>query len=306
MANGIDHEPAEATVIRQGTELLLAGGSLAGAVKLANESGLRTTFGNHEWSSLAWRNVLIRPRNAGLRQHRGEILGRATWEPIVPEHQWRALVAILTDPSRRTSPGNGVKWLGSGLYLCGRCGSGLRVQGAGGNRTRAYRCPQRGGGHVTRAAAPLDEYVTAVIVARLARPDAVELLRPVAPLVDLDALRTDATAARARLREIAEAMGDGDITMAEARIARERAQERLQRAERAIAEATIPSPLAALAGVPDVAEVWPGLDLGIRRAVLDSLVVVTVKPMLGHRPQGGPGYFDPGAVKIEWKAQEEA
>jgi hypothetical protein len=42
-------------------------------------------------------------------------------------------------------------------------------------RGPSYRCP---GGHVTRAAARLDEYVAAFITARLARPDAAELLGP--------------------------------------------------------------------------------------------------------------------------------
>ena len=69
-----------------------------------------------------------------------------------------------------------------------------------------YRCPGERGttGHVVRKAGPLDAYIEAIIVERLSRPDAIELLRPAAPEVDLSALRATANAARARLTEIAE------------------------------------------------------------------------------------------------------
>lgn len=66
-----------------------------------------------------------------------------------------------------------------------------------------YRCPgQRGTtGHVVRKARPLDAYIEAVIVERLSRSDAIELLRPAAPEVNLSALRATASAARVRLAE---------------------------------------------------------------------------------------------------------
>ena len=47
---------------------------------------------------------------------------------------------------------------------------------------RSYRCPP---GCVSRAAGRLDEYVAAVITARLARPDAADLLTPPATEPDL-------------------------------------------------------------------------------------------------------------------------
>jgi hypothetical protein len=123
---------------------------------------------------------------------------------------------------------------------------------------------------VVRKAGPLDAYVEAVIVERLSRPDAMELLTPAAPEVDLPGLRAAATAARAR---IAEMLGEGELTRAEAQIARARATTRLERAEAEIAAVTRGlSPLAGLVDVPDPATVWTGLDISRRRAVLDALV----------------------------------
>lgn len=141
-----------------------------------------------------------------------------------------------------------------------------------------------------------DEYVEKLIVERLSRPDAVDLLTPAAPEVDLAGLRVTANAARARLAEIAEMLGDGELTRAEAQIVRTRASARLERAEADIAAATRSSPLIGLVDAPDPAAVWAGCDIGQRRAVLDTLMTVTVLP--ARRP--GPR-FDPDTVEIHWK-----
>ncbi|MCA1672844.1 MAG: hypothetical protein LC799_11800, partial [Actinobacteria bacterium] len=162
-----------------------------------------------------------------------------------------------------------------------------------------YRCPGEKGttGHVVRVAGPLDEYIEKIIIERLSRPDAVNLLTPTAPEVNLAALRATANAARTRLAEIAEMLGDGELTRAEAQIARTRANARLERAEADIAAATRSSPLIGLADAPDPAAVWAACDIGRRRAVLDTLMTVTVLP--ARRP--GPR-FDPETIKIAWKA----
>jgi len=92
-------------------------------------------------------------------------------------------------------------------------------------------------------------------------------------------------------------LGDGELTRAEAQIARARASARLERAEAEIATATRPSPLAGLVDVPDPSAVWVGLDIGRRRAVLVTLLAVTVLPAVRPGPR-----FDPETVAIEWKA----
>ncbi|MGH8921806.1 MAG: hypothetical protein ACRD0H_26275, partial [Actinomycetes bacterium] len=106
------------------------------------------------------------------------------------------------------------------------------------------------------------------------RPDAIELLRPAAPEVDLSALRATATATRARLTEIADMLGEGELTRAEAQIARARATARLERAEAEITAATATSPTRRDCGRP-----------GPRRSVGRA----------GHRPTPrGAGHPDDG------------
>ncbi|MGB8202520.1 MAG: hypothetical protein WCF33_23020, partial [Pseudonocardiaceae bacterium] len=89
----------------------------------------------------------------------------------------------------------------------------------------------------------------------------------------------------------------GELTRAEAQIARGRATARLERAEAEIAAATASTPLAGVVDTPDPAAVWVGLEIGRRRAVLDCLMTVTVLPIT--RP--GPG-FDPATVRIDPKS----
>lgn len=297
--DGITVREPEAQAVRDAVESLLAGASLRSVARQLNKTGLATSMKARSWDAHSVRALLLKPRNAGLRQHQGQVIGPANWPAIVPEEQWNAVVAILTDPSRRTTvSGPRVKWLGSGIYRCAGCGlPSLRVSTAG-RGVPCYRCPGERGttGHVVRKAGPLDAYIEAVIVERLSRPDAVELLGPAAPEVDLFALRATANAARARLSEIAEMLGEGELTRAEAQIARFRATARLERAEAEIAAALASSPLVGIVDTPDPAAVWAGLDIGRRRAVLNALMTVTVLPIT--RP--GPG-FDPATVRIEPK-----
>ena len=300
--DGVTVREPEAVAVRAAVESVLAGASLRSVARELNATGLTTSMKGQSWDAHSVRALLLRSRNAGLRDHQGQVIG-ATWPAIVPEEQWRAVVAILTDPARRTSPSDArVKWLGSGIYRCAGCQRpSLRVSTAG-RGVPCYRCPGERGttGHVVRIAAPLDAFIEAIIIERLARPDATGLLRPAAPEVNLSALRATANAARARLTEIAEMLGDGELTRAEAQIARSRATARLEQAEAEIAAATATSPLAGIVDTPNPAAVWAGLDIGRRRAVLDCLMTVTVLPIT--RP--GPG-FDPTTVRIEPKEQQQ-
>jgi Recombinase len=117
--------PGEAAAIAAASEAIVAGASLRSVVRELNEAGYRTAW-EREGTSVAVRDMLRRPRNAGLTSY-GRRLSPATWPAIIPEATWRA-VSTLSNPERRTSPGNKVKWLGSGLYVCGVCGqAALRV-----------------------------------------------------------------------------------------------------------------------------------------------------------------------------------
>ena len=311
--NGTTIRPAEAAAIAHTSEAIVAGASLRSIVRDLNDTGHHTTWG-HTWTSVAVRDMLRRPRNAGLTSYGAETFP-AAWPAIVPEATWRAVVSILSNPARRTSPGNRVKWLGSGLYVCGTCGRpALRVSHTGNHRQPAYRCraqenTRHSGRHVARAAPPLDDYVERIIVARLQRPDTTSLFTTAADTdLDTTALHTEAAAIGQRLTDLSTAFAEGAITLAQLRTGTDKLRSRLTDINDTLTAAAAVNPLIGLAGQPNIADVWfgttpdrcDGLDLGRRRAVLTTLLTVTVLPTSRGRSSDG-SYFDPTAIHIEWK-----
>jgi len=166
----------------------------------------------------------------------------------------------------------------------------MRSGTAGAKAYPAYRCSRAA--HLVRTARPLDDYVQAVVIERLSRQDAADLLAPASD-VDGPALSREANGLRARIIEARDAWESGALTLADLKIRTARMQDKLGEIETTLASASGRSPLAGLAGNLDAATVWDGLDLGRCRAVLDILLTVTVLPRDGR----GRG-FDPDSVRV--------
>lgn len=143
--------------------------------------------------------------------------------------------------------------------------------------------------HLTRIAAPLDEYVEQVIIERLRRPDAVAALNT-RPEVDIAALDARRTTINAELDEWAGAPG---ITPRQLQIHNEPLLAELADIERQISEALRGDPLPEFTG-KDPAKVWEDLNMDRKRAVARMLLRVRLDPV-GSR---GRVPFDYDAVKI--------
>jgi DNA invertase Pin-like site-specific DNA recombinase len=291
--------PEEAEALRVWTDTILSGGSIRSCVKWCTDKGVTTTRGNRI-GHVEMRDMLMRPRNAGIAVYKGEEVGRGQWEPIVGEAKFRAVVAVLMDPSRRTTPGAQPKWLGSLLYLCGRdgCGRGLTVTQSGGRQYPSYKCATGHGGG--RRAEIVDQYVEDTIVERLSRDDAHELLLPGPKDVDVAGLQAESERIRRRMTDLAGLFGAGQLELVPFTEGMETARAQLDGVTRQLARAATVDPLVALVGAPDVRKAWKALELEQKRNVLRAALVVTlVKPRSGRMPDGG--YFDYDAVKFEWK-----
>ncbi len=297
---------AEAREVRNATKALLAGASLGSIITDWNGRDVLTSTGRR-WSYATVRQVLTRPRNAGLSTYHDEIVGKSTWPPLVTEDAWRSVVALLADPDRRTSTTNRVKWLLVGLAVCGACGEPVRSAAVSSNRAKGttrtiYRCATtRAGrtsaepGHVARSAIPLDDLVHAVMVERLSRPDVHDLLLS-EPGADTDDLRVEAVGLRMRLGEVADSFAEGAVTKAMMERATVKIRERLGDVEAAMTRHARGGALAALAGAADPAKQWHKIGLDRQRAILSELVTVTILPS-GKRGN----VFDPELVRIEWR-----
>ncbi|MFJ3663116.1 recombinase family protein [Streptomyces sp. NPDC090119] len=291
--------PEEAVALRFWTDEILSGGSIRSLVKWCADKGVLTTRGNAV-THTDMRDMLLRPRNAGIAVYRGEEVGTGKWEPIVDEAKFRAVAAILRDPSRTVNRGTQPKWLGSLLYRCGRhaCTGYVTVTQSGGRQYPSYRCPTGHGGG--RRAETVDQYVEDVIVERLSRPDSHDLLEPAPDGVDVAGLQAESEQVRRRMADLAGLFGAGRLELAPFTQGMDTARAQLDGVTRQLARAATQDPLVGLVGAPDVRKTWKVLPLDRQRHVLRALVEVTLKtPRPGRMPDGG--YFDYDAVVFEWK-----
>lgn len=291
--------PEEAEALRYWTDQILSGASIRSLVKWCADKGITTTRGNPV-SHTDMRDMLLRPRNAGIAVYRGEEVGRGKWEPIVDETKYRAAAAILKDPSRTTTPGGTPKWLGSILYRCGRgeCPHFVYVTQSGGRRFPSYRCQTGHGGG--RRAEIVDQYVEDTIVERLSRDDAHDLLLPGSDDVDVAGLQAEAERIRQRMKDLGGLFGAGQLELGPFTEGMDTARAQLEGVTQQLARAATRDPLVDLVGAPDVRKAWKALGLERQRNVLRALVDVTLKtPRPGRMKDGG--YFDYDAVVFEWK-----
>jgi site-specific DNA recombinase len=299
--DGVRHKESEAELIRQACRDVLAGDSIRSIARRWNERGVPTAGRASEWSTRAVWRLLTRPRNAGLMKWRGQVVGAASWEPIVDEATWRAVVRTLEDPARRTTPGSVRRWLGSGLYVCGVCDErslGVRKAGSGGTR-RAYRCGP--GRHVTRDAEHLDAYVAEHVVARLSRPYARELLHD-NDREDVAKMEAELLAKRGELDEWRAAAGAGEVTLAAFRPVEQRLLGEIAEVEGKLIRPDRALILRDLIEAPDVGVAWLATPLERQRAVLAELFTVTVRPARKGHPKGwkpGQPVFDPDFVDVD-------
>ena len=299
--DGVTVRESEARWVRHAADQVLSGVPVRSVARELTEAGV-TTAGGKEWSGRELGRLLQLPRIAGLMAHHGQVVGQAEWPSLIPEDRWRGLVALLSDPARRTNRGAPPRYLGSGLFVCGLCGNTLNSSTTNGRRY--YSCnPSK---HIARHAEPVDDLVAAVIVERLRRPDAAAVMAP--PTPDTSGWHTDAEAVRGRLGELARLYAEGMVDAAQLAEGTARLRERLTELDARIAAASDVQVLAPFAG-RDPAVVWDGLDLDRRRGVLDALLTVTVLPAPKGRPPGwrpGDSYFDPASIRFDWKGAGDA
>jgi site-specific DNA recombinase len=305
-ADGLTVRNNEAEAIRDAYTALLAGVPLAEIARTWNGQGL---VGGHKrykgerdtdnrpiepssWVAGSVRLVLLNPRYIGKRAHNDEIVADAVWPAIVDESTWRAADALLRNPARDSGRANG-RYLLSGIALCGVCGSTVHAGGNARKGVRAYRC-SGSMGHVARKAEPVEEFVGAVIVGRLRRVDARDLLSDSAR-PDAAALHTEANGIRARLDALAVEFADGALTGSQLRVATARLRERLADVEGQVADAGRVNVLGPLIGAEDVGAAWEALTTSRQRVIVAALMRVTLFP-----PGRGVRTFRPETVGIEW------
>jgi site-specific DNA recombinase len=252
-----------------------------------------------QWTSSMIRNMLSKRSLIGERTHRGVVTGPAEWEPIVDPPDWRAVQALLGDPSRvRHHGGRDARWLLSGIAECAVCGAWLRPMRLRGRMT--YACagvvPTAPKGHVSRDAAALDAVVVLHVVQRLSAQSF---------LVDLAGHRAGARteAARARMEvdgleaELASwivAAREGRVSASSFAAIEPGLQDKLEQARaQMVSAAEVPEVVLGIAG-GDAARKWDDADLDTQRRTVRAMLRVRV-----HRTTvPGSSRFDLSSIEL--------
>lgn len=290
--------PVEADAIRAAVDSLLDGGSMYRVAADWNAAALRTSTGG-KWNNQKVRSMLRSPRLAGLREHRGEIVGEAVWPAIVDPAKHERLRAIM---DARRMPEREGKYLLTGMLRCGKCSERLYVRRRSVDRVRRYGCEKAanngscGGVHII--AEPLEAHVRDTVLDYLDSPAlaaALEAHERKAGTVDLDALRADESALEELSRDY---YTERMLSRAEYLAARDTLEARIKAARGKLARANGTGPLRAVAGLgANLRDAWEHEPLDWRRTILSAVVDrIVIGPAVRGR-----NAFDPARVTIEWR-----
>lgn len=314
--DGVTLRPAEASVINQIADALIAGNSQVMIAKRLNERGVKTVHGKH-WTGIGVRKVALRPSNAAIRSHNGQEYP-GNWEPIFSTGKLdKVKQAIKARDTLGYKRGTGRVHLLTGFVFCGECGSKLGIGKGHSNGESAYRCNRTashspvitGCGKVLRSAAPVDHLVTASVLERL---DGDGLLLAVNQAHDdhgqTKELLVQQRAQEARLAELVDDYAKGDLTKPQFMSAKASAEANLEALGRKLASISYRHTLTNIDLTKKLSETWATASLDWRRAVIELLVdkiVINKRERQFKRVYYHAGeqtyWFDPTLIDILWK-----
>jgi site-specific DNA recombinase len=300
-----------ASAIRRAYDLVLAGESPQSIASTWNAAGVpigprglpQRTGQRGEWTADAVRAVLMDPRNAGPAGLAGRPdTGRATPAAptqLVSEEVWRRAVEILLASPGPSTPEPAAALL-IALAQCGICGQPVVCELVSAGQL-AYRCNgDDGRAHLARSAAPVDSWIRLLVIERLDRPGAPDLLAD-PDRSDLYALRAQSGGLRARRAQLEDAVSDGTVDESEAGAAIGRLDAELASVEDQMVDHSRRDVPTSLTGADPVGAAWDRLATSRQRGVLLALTErITLCPVPdGHRP-GDPDVLRETAI-VKWR-----
>lgn len=304
---------AEAELLHDAAERVLAGESLRSITQRWNRAGIRTPTGK-EWRSPNLGKLLRGPHLAGIRVHHAghDAEGNcsedcrtsaAQWPAIFDADQHESLVRFLGDPDRVITGFKGIrKHALSGLLRCGVCGGVMYGRPTPLKSGPAYIC--RDGQHTQAPIRHVDLVVRELVVERLATVDASGVFVAPADSDRANRRAAERLALAERRRNLAPLLADGTLDAADYAAGLRAVDRRVGEldAEAAAEDDAGRLPLRVLDGLTGVpADVvgarFDALPWDRRRAV----VAVLGTPVLTRASRKGVGLrFEPERVTMRW------
>jgi DNA invertase Pin-like site-specific DNA recombinase len=280
----VEHED-NGPLVREMVRRVLDGEPCDGVAADLNRRGLTTGRGN-QWHGRNIVKIVRNPTYAGFRVQRGQVLDgvQGAWPTLVSVADHYRIKAKFDDPERdKFRHPRHVRYLGTGVYRCGRDGCAGRVRTVT-ERTGIvyYDCSTCHKGR--RRVEDVDLVVEAAVIRRLQTVQ-------VAPAQD-DSTVEAVARLQAELAEARAGLESGDLSLTDFSAWRKGWQRRMDAAEEAARPSSAPG---AMFGVSDVDD-WYGLTITQRREIVAFLAEVTILP---KRRRGEP--FDPELVDVTWR-----
>ncbi|WP_171050284.1 recombinase family protein [Nocardia cyriacigeorgica] len=239
-----------------------------------------------KWLAQTITTLMRSPTYAGLRVANGKVIRQGTWKPILTMDQHERLLALLTDPNRKTHRGSAPAWLLTFIAICGVCGSHVTRLAPRG--TDMYVCATQF--CVARSIKGVDRLVEQAVIERLMSDDIFALMA-----------KSSDEAARAyeeerklkqRLNKYISMAASGEISE-ESFIQIDKDLRAKIKAAESKARAKFTSPLVRkLAEGGNAREEWPRLDIMEKRQVIRELCEVTIfKARTKGQRQVNPRYI---------------
>lgn len=281
----VEH-PEQAPLVREAARRVLAGEACNAIAADFNARGIPGPRGGR-WDLTQIKRLCVMPSYAGLRQHQGQVVGKAGWEGIHDQETYAKLLARLNDPKRTTQGSTTLVHVLSGLLACELCGTLHRVL-----KNRGYLCYTcRGCMKTSVRTVTVEAFVEESVVARLEREDAADLFTVSERAADeaaaaetladeLEARLTPfyAQAAAGKLSATGLAAIETDL-LPQIEAARQKAK--------AVRTAPVPEPIRKLVGAPR--ERWAKLTIHQRREAMGLLIAELKVGPIGR----GKRIFDP-------------
>lgn len=263
--DGMTVREDEAEAIREAAGRVLGGESVTAICRDFDER-LILPVKAQTWSSRTLIDVLRSPRVAGMRVHRGEIVGKAAWPAILDRETWDAVVAELHGRSRGAGKPSLLRWL-NGLLFCGRCDRGLTAAYTRAGHWRYWCSTHRadGCGRIAINGRGAEAEAARQVLDYLARPDVLETLGRATSRQGASAARADLADDEKQLKQLAGMWAEKRITLDEYAEARAIIETRIEGA-RAVLLAQVPEGVRGVMQAPDPVAAWADLTPADKRA----------------------------------------
>jgi site-specific DNA recombinase len=293
-------EPLEAALIKDAAARVIAGDSLRSIVIDWQAQGVRSPA-DRPWSLQTFRRMLTGPRLSGQRSHRGEIVAKAVWAPILtPEEgaRIRAILALARHERRRPTR----RYFLTSILRCGRCGTTLiaRPDAKGQRRYVCATGPGRiGCGRLAILAEPVEALIAEAILYRLDTPEVAAALAGAAGADAATAAEHEALAnEQARLEELAAAYGEGAFTFREWLAARKAILAKIEAAQKRLSHLSQSAAIDPFVGrSSELRAEWGPMALNRQRAIASALL----DRVIVHPAVPGRATFDPSRIEPVWR-----